>query len=86
VSTFGGHAWDALGWVLDGLRTLPDGMTLGDQRSAIRDYIETDIKDWPGTAGVFNITAEDHYGLTYESFAWFKVEDDAWVPFPQEDW
>jgi branched-chain amino acid transport system substrate-binding protein len=86
VSTFGGHAWDALGWVLDGLRTLPDGMALDDQRSAVRDYVETNVKDWPGTAGIFNITAEDHYGLTYESFTWFKVEDDEWLPFPQGDW
>ena len=42
--------------------------------------------DWPGTAGVFTVTADDHYGLTEESFTWFKVEGGKWVPFPEEKW
>jgi len=86
VSTFGGHAWDALGWVLDALKAIPDGLTIEEQRSAVRDYIEGHIKNWPGTAGVFNIMPEDHYGLTYESFTWFKVEDSKWKPFSKEEW
>jgi len=86
VSTFGGHGWDSLGWVIEALETLPDGLTLAEQRAAVRDYIETNIKDWPGTAGVFNITPDDHYGLTEESFTWFKVEEGSFVPFPGEEW
>lgn len=86
VNTFGGHAWDALMWVVEALESLDDGMTLQDQRAAVRDYIEANITDWPGTAGVFNITAEDHYGLTYESFSWFKVEDGSFVVYPKADW
>lgn len=86
VSTFGGHAWDSLHWLLDALKTLPDGLTLEEQRAAVRDYIEEEIRDWPGTAGMFNITAEDHYGLTYESFTWFEVEEGKWVPFPEDTW
>jgi branched-chain amino acid transport system substrate-binding protein len=86
VSTFGGHGWDSLKWVIEALETLPDGLTLTEQRAAVRDYIETNIKGWPGTAGVFNISADDHYGLTAESFTWFKVEGDAFVPFPEETW
>jgi len=86
VNTFGGHAWDGLMWVIEALESLPDGLTLDGQRAEVRDYIENNITNWPGTAGVFNITPDDHYGLTYESFTWFKVEGGAWVPFPREDW
>jgi branched-chain amino acid transport system substrate-binding protein len=86
VSTFGGHGWDSLEWVIEALESLPDGMALAEQRAAVRDYIEANIRDWPGTAGVFNITPDDHYGLTEESFTWFRVEDGTFVPFPQESW
>jgi len=86
VSTFGGHGWDGLMWVLDALKSLPDGLTLEEQRVAVRDYLENNIKDWPGTAGVFTLSPEDHYGLTVESFTWFKVEGGKWVPFPKEEW
>ena len=53
---------------------------------AVRDYLETNIKGWPGTAGVFELSPEDHYGLTEESFTWFKVKDGTFVPFPGEEW
>ena len=86
VSTFGGHGWDSLNWVIEALKTLPEGMTLEEQRSAVRDYLESNIKNWPGTAGVFNLSAEDHYGLTPDSFTWFKVENGKFVQFPQQDW
>jgi branched-chain amino acid transport system substrate-binding protein len=86
VNTFGGHAWDGVMWVIEALESLPDGLSLEEQRAAVRDYIETNITGWPGTAGVFTITPDDHYGLTYESFTWFKVEDGTFVPFPRDAW
>ncbi len=86
ASTFGGHAYDALYWVIDALETLPEGLTLAEQRAAVRDYIENDIKEWPGTAGIFNLAPDDHYGLDYTSFTWFKVDGQMFVPFPQEEW
>lgn len=86
VSTFGGHGWDGLMWVLDALKSLPDGLTLEEQRAAVRDYLETKIVNWPGTAGVFTLSATDHYGLTPASFTWFKVQGGKWVPFPEEQW
>lgn len=86
VSAFGGHAYDALYWVVEALETLPEGLSLAEQRTAVRDYIENNIKDWPGTAGVFNLTPEDHFGLDYTSFTWFKVENQMFVPFPEEEW
>jgi len=86
VSTFGGHAWDALYWVIEALESLPEGMSLEEQHVAVRDYIEENISGWPGTAGVFNITPDDHAGLDYTSFTWFIVEDQSFVPFPEEEW
>jgi branched-chain amino acid transport system substrate-binding protein len=86
VSTFGGHAWDGLYWVIEALETLEEGLTLEEQKVAVRDYIETNIRNWPGTAGVFNITPDDHYGLDVDSFTWFRVENGAFTPFPQEEW
>jgi branched-chain amino acid transport system substrate-binding protein len=86
VSTFGGHGWDSLKWVIEALESLPDGLTLPEQRTAVRDYIESSIVDWPGTAGVFNLSATDHYGLAKDSLSWFKVEDGRFVQFPPEEW
>jgi branched-chain amino acid transport system substrate-binding protein len=86
VSTFGGHGWDALYWVIEALETLPEGLTLAEQRAAVRDYIENDIVDWPGTAGVFTLSPEDHCGIDWTSFTWFKVEDQKFAPFPEEEW
>jgi branched-chain amino acid transport system substrate-binding protein len=86
VSTFGGHAWDSLNWVVEALKSLPEGMSLDQQRSAVRDYIESNIKNWPGTAGVFNLSPEDHYGLTPASLSWFKIQDGAFVLFPEDKW
>jgi branched-chain amino acid transport system substrate-binding protein len=86
VSTFGGHGWDSLKWVIEALESLSEGMSLEEQRAAIRDYLESDIKNWPGTAGIFNLSADDHYGLTPDSFSWFKVQDGAFVQFPEDEW
>ncbi len=86
VSTFGGHAWDSLLWVADALKSLPDGLSLEDQRQKVRDYFETKIVKWPGTAGVFTLTPDDHYGLTPASFAWFKIQNGKFVPFPKDKW
>jgi len=86
VSTFGGHAYDALYWVIGALETLPEGLSLAEQRAAVRDYIENNITDWPGTAGIFKLAPDDHYGLDYTSFTWFEVEGQMFVPFPQEEW
>ena len=86
ISTFGGHAWDALMWAVEALASLPDGLDLAAQRSAIRDYIENNIKDWPGTGGMFTITPDDHLGLDYQALTFVKVENGKWVYYPPEEW
>jgi branched-chain amino acid transport system substrate-binding protein len=86
ISTFGGHAWDALGMITDALGSLKDGMSLPDQRAAVRDYLETKIVKWPGISGVFTFSPTDHNGLTKDSLLFVKVENGKWVSFPQADW
>jgi branched-chain amino acid transport system substrate-binding protein len=86
ISTFGGHAWDALEMTLDALGSLNEGMALQAQRAAVRDYLENQIKDWPGISGVFNMSPTDHNGLTKDSLLFVKVEDGKWVAFPESAW
>jgi branched-chain amino acid transport system substrate-binding protein len=86
IDTFGGHGWDAIMWAIEGLQSLDEGLSLAERRAGVRDYIENNIKDWPGTGGVFNITPNDHLGLTYDALTFVKVVGGTWVYFPSEDW
>ncbi len=64
ISTFGGHAYDALWLVVNAIKAknvTPD-MDLDRARQLIRDGIE-ETKGWIGTAGRFNMSPEDHTGL-----------------------
>ena len=68
ASTFGGHAYDALMIVAEAIR---NG---GDDRESIRDEIEK-IKNFPGTGGVFNMSASDHNGLGMDSIVMLTVKN-----------
>lgn len=68
VSTFGGHAWDAM-WLL--VAALEKA---GADRAGIRDALEN-IKGFAGTGGVFNYSPEDHGGLTPSAFAMLTVRN-----------
>ena len=69
VSTFGGHAYDALTVVVEALKKAgtPD-------REKLRDAIEN-LKGFVGTAGVFNFSATDHTGLDLTAFEMLTVKD-----------
>jgi branched-chain amino acid transport system substrate-binding protein len=64
ASTFGGHAYDAIRLVIGALRAkqITPKMDVAKARELIRDGIE-ETKDWPGTAGRFNMSPTDHTGL-----------------------
>jgi len=72
VSTFGGHAWDALYLVIEALEEV------GPDREKIRDYIEN-RKGFVGTGGVFNFSPEDHSGLDKYAFEMLTVKDGKFV-------
>lgn len=86
ISTFGGHGYDAMLWAIEALESLPAGMTLQERRAAIRDYVETEIRDWPGTGGVFNVTPEDHLGLDYTGLTFVRIENGEYTYYPPEEW
>jgi len=69
VSTFAGHAYDALHLVINAIKAKGSA-----ERDAIRDGLETQ-KNFVGTAGVFNMSPTDHCGLTDEAFAMVTVKD-----------
>jgi branched-chain amino acid transport system substrate-binding protein len=68
VSTFGGHAWDAM-WILIGALE-----KAGADKEAIRDAIER-TTNFAGTGGIFNFSASDHNGLTKEAFEMLTVKN-----------
>lgn len=73
ANTFGGHAYDSLMMVVEALDAV------GPDKAAIRDYIETSITDWPGTGGVFNMSATEHNGLTKGAFVLIEIVDGEWT-------
>ncbi len=74
VSTFGGHAWDALQLVIAALREV------GPDREKIRNYIEN-TKNFVGTGGIFNFSPEDHNGLNKDAFEMLTVKNEKFVVF-----
>lgn len=73
VSTFGGHAYDALMIVVEGIKKAG---TI--DREAVRNAIET--LEFVGTGGVFRFSAEDHNGLGLDAFEMMTVKDGKFVP------
>ncbi|MFC1516370.1 ABC transporter substrate-binding protein [Thermodesulfobacteriota bacterium] len=72
LSSFGGHAWDALYMVAKALEAV------GDDKAKIRDYLENNIKGFVGQHGVFTYTADDHNGLDKAAFSMVVVKDGDW--------
>jgi branched-chain amino acid transport system substrate-binding protein len=72
VSTFGGHAWDAIMLVA---RAIRDGKSA--EPTAIRDALER-IRGFWGTAGEFNFSPQDHNGLTEEAFVMVRITKGDW--------
>jgi branched-chain amino acid transport system substrate-binding protein len=69
VSTFGGHAYDAILVVTEALKKA--GVA---DRAKVRAAIEN-LRGLPGTAGVFNFSATDHTGLDLSAFEMLTVKN-----------
>lgn len=72
VSSFGGHAWDAMKLALAALEAV------GPERSAIRDFIEN-TKGFVGQLGIFNFSPTDHNGLSKKDLIMVQVKNGDWV-------
>jgi branched-chain amino acid transport system substrate-binding protein len=86
ISTFAGHAYDSIQWALVGLKALPDGGTLADQRSKVRDAIENNVKNFVTTHGLYALSASDHLGFSGGEFAFVVVKDGKFVVLPKDQW
>ena len=73
VSTFGGHAYDALYILKAAIERA--GST---EPVAIRDQIEA-TTGFVGTAGEVNYSAEDHLGLTLDAFEMLEIREGEWT-------
>lgn len=85
ASTFAGHAWDGLQMVFEALETLPTGLALEEQRAHIRDAVEN-MHGFVGTGGVFNLSPEDHVGLSPDDVVLVRIANGEWEYYPPEQW
>lgn len=67
VSTFAGHAYDALWMIVNAIKAKDD------TRDGIRDGLEA-TTNFIGTAGVFNMSPTDHCGLNADAFTMVVVK------------
>lgn len=70
--TFGGHAYDSIMMLVEAMKKV------GPDKQKIKNYIEINIKKWPGTGGIFNISPEDHCGLDKGAFEMVVVKNGDW--------
>ncbi len=68
VSTFGGHAYDALMILVKAIKKA------GFDKEKVRDAIEN-LKGFVGIGGVFNFSPTDHNGLDINSFVMLTVKN-----------
>jgi branched-chain amino acid transport system substrate-binding protein len=73
VSTFGGHAYDALYIVVEAIKRA--GST---DKAKLRDEIEK-TKGFIGTGGAFNMSATDHMGLDLTAFRMLQIKGGSWA-------
>ncbi|MGA1843797.1 MAG: ABC transporter substrate-binding protein [bacterium] len=72
VSTFGGHAYDAMYILVDALKAV------GPDRAKIRDYIEN-LQGFMGIADIYRFSPDDHCGLTKDAFEMLQVRNGSFA-------
>ncbi len=72
VSTFGGHAYDALFITVEAVKRAG---TI--DRAKIRDEIEK-THGFVGTGGIFNMSPTDHLGLNLDAFKMIEIQNGNW--------
>ena len=77
VSTFGGHAYDAIMILAEAIKKA------GADREKVRDAIEN-LKGFAGTGGIFNFSPQDHNGLGIDSFEMLTVKGGKFVKYEEK--
>ncbi len=73
VSTFGGHAYDALFLAVEAIKRAGTA-----DKAKVRDEIEK-TQGFPGTAGIFNMSPQDHMGLGLDAFKLLEIRNGDWT-------
>lgn len=74
ISTFGGYAYDALNLVVEGIKN-----SNSTDPKKIRDGIEA-VKGYAGLNGIFNMSKDDHLGLSVDSgIRMLVIKDGDWA-------
>lgn len=73
VSTFGGHAYDGFHIAVAAIQRAGSAT----DKAKVRDEIEK-TTGFIGTAGVFNMSPEDHMGLNLDAFKMVEIRNGAW--------
>jgi branched-chain amino acid transport system substrate-binding protein len=72
VSTFGGHARDALFMLVEAIKRAKSA-----DKAKVRDELEK-TRGLVGTGGVINMSPTDHLGLDLSSFRMIEIKDGDW--------
>ncbi|MBN1797086.1 MAG: ABC transporter substrate-binding protein [Spirochaetales bacterium] len=72
ASTFGGHAYDALMILVKAIEAV------GADKEKVREYIEN-LKNHPGTGGIYNYSPTDHNGLGMDSLVMYVVKNGEFI-------
>ncbi len=70
-STFAGHAWDAFYLAIEAFEAV------GTDKQAVRDYLEQ-VSGFVGITGVYEMTPEDHSGLSKDALVFVTVSNGQW--------
>ena len=75
ISSFGGHAWDAMNLAIAALQAV------GPDPAKIRDQLEKTTK-FVGMHGIFNFSPQDHNGLSKDDLEMVVVKNGDWALAP----
>jgi branched-chain amino acid transport system substrate-binding protein len=73
VSTFGGHAYDGLMLAVEAMKRAGSA-----DKAKVRDALES-VRGYMGTAGVVNMSSQDHMGLDLTAFRMLEVRKGDWT-------
>ncbi len=72
VSTFGGHMYDGFMIAIEAMKRAG-----GTDKAKVRDEIEK-TRGFVGADGLYNMSAQDHMGLTLDSFKMVEIRNNTW--------
>lgn len=79
-ATFGGNVYDAALLLMEAIPVAAEQAEPGtvEFRQALRNALEN-VKELPGTQGIYNMTAEDHSGFDERGVELLTVKDGKWT-------